>query len=54
MDAWHLNQIHLGKQTFREYEANGNGGRLLHERRSLAQIRDQLVPQYVISAVEPD
>jgi CubicO group peptidase (beta-lactamase class C family) len=26
---WHTNQIQLGGRTFREYEANGNGGQLL-------------------------
>ena len=26
---WHVNEIKLGDRTFREYEANGNGGQLL-------------------------
>lgn len=27
--AWHLNTLKFGARTFREYEANGNGGQLL-------------------------
>jgi CubicO group peptidase (beta-lactamase class C family) len=27
--AWHLNQLRYGERTYREYEANGNGGQIL-------------------------
>jgi len=27
--AWHLNTIKSGDRTYREYEANGNGGQML-------------------------
>jgi len=27
--AWHLNRLHSGERTYREYEASGNGGQLL-------------------------
>jgi len=27
--AWHPNQLKFGERTYREYEANGNGGQLL-------------------------
>jgi CubicO group peptidase (beta-lactamase class C family) len=27
--AWHLNGVRSGERTYREYEANGNGGQLL-------------------------
>jgi CubicO group peptidase (beta-lactamase class C family) len=27
--SWHLNTLHAGERTYREYEANGNGGQLL-------------------------
>jgi CubicO group peptidase (beta-lactamase class C family) len=27
--AWHLNQLRSGERTYREYEANGNGGQIL-------------------------
>jgi CubicO group peptidase (beta-lactamase class C family) len=26
---WHVNEVKLGDRTFRQYEANGNGGQLL-------------------------
>ena len=27
--AWHLNTLRVGDRTYREYEANGNGGQFL-------------------------
>jgi CubicO group peptidase (beta-lactamase class C family) len=27
--GWHLNRLHSGERTYREYEATGNGGQLL-------------------------
>jgi CubicO group peptidase (beta-lactamase class C family) len=66
---WHLNEIHYGNRTVREYEASGNGGQFLMVLPELDLVvlfsggnyqnygvwrhfRDELLPQYILSAVK--